>query len=100
MKLSKKELFLMIWSIVLIVLSSISASILLEDRKIEIRRGDLWIGEKIDEGDFWRVRGSLCGHCGSDFNEYLYAPKYLNLTLNKWYSLKVYGSIIIEAVPI
>ena len=100
MNLSKKELFLVaLWSISLIALSNILTSVLLEGRETEIRKGDLWIAEKIDEGDFWKVRGSWCGCCGSDFSGWLYAPKYLNLTRNNWYSLKVYGSIIIEAVP-
>jgi len=47
-----------------------------------ISEGDLWIAEKIDNGYFWKIRGSWCGCCGSDFWGWLYAPKSFNFTVS------------------
>lgn len=61
-----------------------------------IREGDLWIGHKVDEGCFWKVHGSGCGCCGSDFSSWLYVPKSFNLTIGCWYHVTVYKGLIID----
>jgi len=65
-------------------------------KKSSVREGDLWINEKVDDGKFWKVRGSWCGCCGSDFAGWLYAPKSFNLTVGYWYHLTVYGNLIVD----
>jgi len=64
-------------------------------KKSPIREGYLWVNEKIDDGGFYKVRGSHCGCCGSDFAGWLYAPKFLNLTIFHGYHITVYGNVII-----
>lgn len=66
-------------------------------KKSFLREGDLYINEKVDEGDFWKVRGSWCGCCGSDFAGWLYASKSFNLTIGYWYHITVYGDLIVDS---